>query len=511
MIAFEEDSVVGEVASSQDRSPHTFGCVVAHRARLWSLFLAVYAVHNSLSQVEWWGRLPHTYLGATAYLKTLCALWVLVRPASAVATVALVVAWLLHLLGCYPNTNNHGFVTTVLLAAYLGAWALQRRRAGLSVGRRSELSLRVFAPVATLTLVALYCNVVWHKLNSDFFAPGTSCAWQMYLDTAGFLPGDLLPTTPALAPLLIPAVLAAEALIPLLIIVPATRFVGIVVGVVFHATLAMHPVVHIEDFSLFIYSCYMLCLPGGDVQRIGERFGPLLYGTSVAGRRWRLVAGLMPAVLAAAVLALDGGGLLEPKTVVFSVARAMYWLVFLILLWLLLASRLPSGVAGHARLAVAAGRARLRDLRPVLHPVLLAPLYVASLGILPYLGLSTENVLGMFSNIRYEMEPNHFVLQDQLKIFPYQERWLALVETNQPELQQHVGQHRPLVGWRRILAAYPEQTLQVAFSSEDGVERCARATDADHEVFAPLNLLERLLHFRELSIQSMRGPMRCRH
>lgn len=471
--------------------------------QLWSLFFGIYCFHNSLTQSEWWGKQPLSYLGATAYLKTLCAIWVISKPASGAAMLSLAVTWLMHLLGCYPKTNNHGFITTVLLLAYLCAWVFQSSAARRSDAARKETAIRIFAPAALLALLALYFNVVWHKLNWDFLSPSTSCAWTMYLETADFLPDGVLPTGPQIARLVIPSVLGAEALIPLLIAVPATRFFGIVAGVLFHSILALHPVVHIEDFSLFVLSCYMLCLPARHLAQLSRRLGWVLFGSTPKGRAWRLAAAAVPFVLAgfAIVAGLYSGDPLTPKGTVFTLSRTVYWSVILTVIVALAHCRLPSALGDGENL----------ELRPILHPVLLAPAFIALLSILPYLGLSTENVLGMFSNIRYEMEPNHILLGSRFKLFDYQREWLALVETNHPELKHEVGQHRPLAGWRRVLAEYPEPELQVAFRSDAGIEWTEQRSRSVHHVFTPLNPLERLLYFRELTAENMSGPMTCRH
>ena len=78
-------------------------------------------------------------------------------------------------------------------------------------------------------------------------------------------------------------------------------------------------------------------------------------------------------------------------------------------------------------------------LRPRWAPLWVIPLVVVLNGLSPYVGLKTETSWAMYSNLRTEVHPNHFVVPASAKLFGYQDDLVEILATSLPALQEYVG------------------------------------------------------------------------
>lgn len=125
----------------------------------------------------------------------------------------------------------------------------------------------------------VYGFAVFHKLNTAFFDPVSSCAGRLLRQALAMngLDPDL-PGAGVVAPAAVGTVVV-EAAILVLLAVPGLRRWGLLLGVGFHSVLAL---ASFYDFATTVFALYLLLVPA----RVFAAMGPV----SGRLRRWALVA-----------------------------------------------------------------------------------------------------------------------------------------------------------------------------------------------------------------------------
>lgn len=382
---------------------------------------------------------------------TLAAVWTMLRPSSAARLFVLAAVQVACVAIDLPWVTNHWiFLTLVnltLLLCLLSAWRPGGSGAGLVRG-----ALGAAVPAVRVEVVLLYFFVTLAKLNPAFFDPRLSAAGEMYrwlaLKLHAPIDGDAARVAIAVLTVVI------EGAIPLLLIVRRTRDFGILFALAFHLILGVNGY---YDFSAAALALYAFFLPADLPERLG-RVGERLPRLSRSGRALGRLASHPAAfpVLAAGVVGLAVAGryvpgLKRPAYLAFNLA----WLVYYVGLGLLyaLAWRLGEGRPDH----------RPIRYRPLRNPLVLAgPLLVLLNGLCPYLGLKTGNSFAMFSNLQTEGDQwNHLVLPRAMRVFPYQDELVTIVESSDPYLQRLQRERTRLVypHLRLHLDGHPEASL----------------------------------------------------
>ena len=81
-------------------------------------------------------------------------------------------------------------------------------------------------------------------------------------------------------------------------------------------------------------------------------------------------------------------------------------------------------------------------LRPRWAPLCVVPLVVVLNGLSPYVGLKTETSWAMYSNLRTEVHPNHFLVPASVKVFGYQDDLVEILATSLPAFAGVRGRRR---------------------------------------------------------------------
>lgn len=423
-------------------------------------------------------------------LLNLAALWNLLRPGSVVRFLTLCAAQIVACGAQLPFVWNHwAFVALANVSVLAAAARLALRARGRLAG--VEL-LAAIAPVLRLELVLLYWIAALAKLNSAYFDPRHSCAVSVYEQLTTRFP--FLPTGAWSSWAAIWGSVAAEIVLPILLLVPRTRVAGLFAGGAFHLVLGIYS--H-YDFSAVLLPFYCLFVPA-------ELWASLLRLDAASPRLVALRRTLMrlarspfalPVVALAAVLVVEVGhlaGVGEHRLRVH-LARGgkVLWLALCAALFLCLVAALRRSTGRHAGAALL----RLPD-----RGALLGPLLVVATGIAPYLGLHTERAFAMFSNLQTEGDRwNHFFLPRSLRVFAFQDRIYEIVDSTDPVLQEVADRRMALVPFeiRRRLSAAPEAS--VTYRSDGRRRQLDRAGD-DPEISRPLNpILARLFWFRPVA------------
>ncbi|HEV2819374.1 MAG TPA: HTTM domain-containing protein, partial [Solirubrobacteraceae bacterium] len=216
---------------------------------LFGLFALLLALSLLLHQL-WWDGFE---VFSVHFLVVLAALWVLFRPTSVARLLALLAAEVLAVALDMPGVGSHTLLVLVLgacILAYAGSTTLRTRRPP-APGALFERS----APFLRVSLLVVYAAAAVAKMNTGFFDPAFSCAVPMSARVAWFDP-SLLDWSWRVAPAIWGTV-AIELALAVLLAFPRTRMLGLAVGGVFHAVLALAGNVPFSALALALYVTFL--------------------------------------------------------------------------------------------------------------------------------------------------------------------------------------------------------------------------------------------------------------
>ena len=351
-------------------------------------------------------------------------------------------------------------------------------------------------PVVMSALIIMYLFTVLHKLNWDFFNPAVSCAVSMHKELSAFVP--IVPSgTWTHWPTII-GTLFFELFIPLGLWWRKTRVAAVLLGLLFHWFLALHPHGGIYSFSHLLYVLYAVFL-------FSAQNNPFARAISIP-RLGVLTIKLAAVFLFGVALFLqmraykNGDGFLMANAIGFYT-----WLIFAMWLVVIYAPAIRQFFWN-----------RLPD--PVVRPMcilLIFPVLVFLNGLAPYLSLKTTTAFSMFSNIRTEGTGNNHLFMPRIKLFSYQDDLVEILESNDRQLQQY-GRTKDLLTWfelRRITSSRKRENLFVKYKRSKNLEDILfkkKGSPGDAELLKPHPwYLSRFLVFR--AIGRLDKPMPCRH
>jgi len=405
-----------------------------------------------------------------------------------------------------------GAITTLLLALALGRFIFQDRPTTEEIGERFIASL---APAIRWSLVILYLWSVIQKLNGDYFDPSVSCAVIMNAEIASHFPfiGDTNWTL-----LGIWGTFAFELGIPVLLLIPRTRSLGIFAAILFHLWLAIHSNFGIFSFSALALAVLALFLSAPAVLALEKLWKRQMAGVGggdhVRGHRktaWLTVIAFIGTMIAQGSCYL----ILERSIDIFWTAnRIGYWLFALWSIWLC-ASYLIAIYQTRKASPALLYRARPTWAWLGLSLVLLN-------GICPWIGLKTQTSFSMYSNLRTEINGNHLFLK-RIDLFHYQTDMVELI-ASEPDLlaigprprsiQQFANPGRifPWFELRRLVSE-SKGNLTLTYRQANKTHTASRIngeTSGNPALFRRHPLaLSKLLWFRRHT--TLTDPMHCTH
>ncbi|KRA37406.1 hypothetical protein ASD81_01345 [Nocardioides sp. Root614] len=345
---------------------------------------------------------------------------VLVRPASLRLFGILLIAQLADMVAEMPYSPNHwmldGFVGLTILACF----AL-RREVTLDALRRAVPGIRI-------VLLIAYSAAALAKYNTTFLDPVTSCA-SAIASRASFGATRDLP----MDPVWMLVTITAESLIPLLLLIPATRRHGVRFGMAFHCLITLSPAIGVQDFSATLIALFFLFLSAPDAEHLLDRLQRLTGKSAVVRdvRRFPDVAaflGLLAIGFAGYVsfAAASAATNVISKVVLVAVVIAAVWS------W-----RQPAPTAP------------LAGITWIQLPMILLTLAWA---MNPYLGLRTTASFTMFSSLTTEgTEANHLFLPS-VHLTDWQEDLVYIQSSNDASIDRAADSDVaiPLMGLRSI-------------------------------------------------------------
>jgi hypothetical protein len=418
---------------------------------------------------------------------TIVALLTLVFPASPRALAALSVFHILAVLHALPSVTNHWFfaalVSGALLIAIAGAgWQDLRRRDPIA----PQGVIDRFAPAARLSIALVYGLSGFHKLNTDFFTPGVSCATVLTGSAARFLGVESIMPDPGM--LVVWLTVLVELGLPLLLLLQRTRLAGIVIAIGFHVVMAFAGYPRFSATGIALLSLFLPAVAFPD------------WFAREGGERWWVPAVVVRALVAVGLLAVALTATTWDGPIFLSLQ------LFLSAVLLIAVVRTWSRADPLPEVMTASRAATWRQ------PALIVPLMLIMIAAQPYLGLPTDRALGMYSNLRTEGgTSNHFLVPSAWQLFPYQRDMVHVHVASVPEIQRLVEQGL-IVPFQELRARLTEvlrrspDDISLTYQ-RSGIVHFVESVRADAELDVPITRLRMMVfRFRPVEIS---GPRAC--
>jgi hypothetical protein len=455
-----------------------------------------------------------------ACLVIVSAVGVLAKPSALWRQVVFALLAAMQVLDRMPNTPNHWMATCTLNLTIVaaGLWVLFRERAAPAP---SASAYAHFVPSMRIQFALVYLIAALHKTNWDYLDPATSCATNMAGNAAALfgMPRELGAGYPSII-----GSLLMEYGIPVLLLIPRTRLLGVSLGLMFHFILGFDSILGVVAFSADIFALYALFLPA-------EWAAAILRLDWLPERRTGRIALALGVVAGTALLTVIASGprphevshaLLTsarlPTAVTWNavVVRTM-WHAFALLSIFAHVTLLRRRFSGFFAPQLVLARSSLQRALQISVPAL-----VLLGGLAPYVGFKTVSCFSMFSNLRTEGGVTNHVFLGSGRLLPLDADLVEILDSSSPSLRQ-IGEDHVRIAyfefrrlgtpWSQLYRSVkPDENnapdFWVQYRRHGQVKRISRADNPHAEEFqAPPWILNKALAFRPVLPQGQR--QRC--
>lgn len=386
-------------------------------------YLSNYSLAKSL--VEQGGGL----WGIIEVIVFLSSLIILFRPSAKLPLLTCALGVIADTIIASPWLPNHRVITFCSSVSIL-LWLITSRNEEKSDGRLEN--------AIKLQVIILYLAATFHKLNSGFLDPVSSCANAFYLHVVDVVP--FLPVSGIFRDALPYFVILTEGALPILLFVPKTRRWGVMLGLLFHFALALDVQKHFLDFSSVMYSGLILFVSTGTAKRLR---------TDLIGQ-FRIVRGF--AIVAGATLLCEFLYQYGPFLQLWWNLRQALWMVSAVfVIWIVFRSIVNDEREEEPKIGLP-GRA-----------LLLVPILMVINAATPYLGIKTRSSFDMYSNLVIDPPTtNHLILRQSLDLLHLMEKPVEVIETTNEELKkvQENGQVLPISALRGAIRRDPLKSVR---------------------------------------------------
>jgi hypothetical protein len=433
--------------------------------RLWAIAVLAHIVTNAGGDHWTFESIINTLAGTVAIV-------VIVRPGDRRWRTALVVVVPMSAFAEAPALGNHWLLAA---AVSLVALAAQPWRSDSDFWSR-------FAPSARILLLVFYSFAAFAKLNTGFFDPVTSCARYLANGSLSFWQLPEVSGSSPIATLLPYLTAAIELSVPVLLIVPRTRRLGVLLAIGFHLFLTVDLLMHFFDFTLVLIPLFLLFAEPDDLERLDSGWPRL---QAFGGIPWIGIGMYMVLVSSLPVSnTVRGSGLV------------MSWGM-----WLIVGVIITRSVVLPLFARTTRPSATDKPAPMSLKPVGIAAFFVIALmvlnGLSPYLELKSATGFNMYSNLSTMAgETNHFLVPRTLEVRGDQSQLATIVSTDSEDLSGYLADDLslPITNLRSYLAANPDISISFEYAGE--LITLERAGDHPEWLDAQPWYVERLLLFR---------------
>lgn len=358
---------------------------------------------------------------------------------------------LAHTIAWMPFNPNHILFEFLSDLAILGGllYAITQRGLWGSITKPlayedAESVFDTVAPAARFNILFLYFYAVLHKLNWDYLNVDNGCGTQLLQGEIDYwLPGYALPYIGKVFATY--GSLMAEAAIPMLFLFRKTRPWGVLLGLIFHFTLSLHPHGGIFSFTGLIYSYFFLFLSPRFTLRLGEvlnrKFNvfrsdtrseaianTILWGVFLASL---FIYGFLKEDQGSFEFGIGGKPQITLGTRFPAIFMGTFWMFLGWCLWMLYLFFAAKGLQQEEEQP----QTRWFIPKPIL--LILPGILIIINGLSPYLGLKTHTSFSMFSNIRTEGRVNNHVFMPRA-VSPWQDDLVTIVASNAKGISQYI-------------------------------------------------------------------------
>ncbi len=354
------------------------------RREIFTTFFALFSIFHFFNYVIEYRFFPPSW----DMLLILCTAFVaLFKPSSGRVLFVLMLASTVSTIVQAPVQSNH---TMVRSAALLGYWL--SFFTAMARNDRISMIFERFAPAGCAALLVMYFFGIFHKLNTDFLNPATSCAmalWNKMPRPLAMLDG------PVIENMAIYGTFIAEGAIAISLLTRRFRHVGIATGIAFHLLLSLSAYAMYISFTMLALALHTLFL--------NERAARAVLESQIVQFARRKFAEpiykLLPVGLAIWLAAFS----IERN---YSLASIAVFPLILPFCWAVLRHGAQQGDY-------------VENWRTLRIGMLVGLLFFVNCS-MPYAGLKTAQTVNMFSNLRLEGGvSNHLIFSSDRRPFSY--------------------------------------------------------------------------------------------
>ena len=403
------------------------------------------------------------------------ALLLLLRPASPRLLFFLMLISAVSTFIQAPVQSNHTMLRTMVLVGYWGSFAYAMAR-----GRPIAEIFSNFVLSGRGALLVMYFYGIFHKINTGFLDPVTSCAAALWDE---MLPPLNMIQSTSFDYLGIYATFVIEGFLILALLLPRLRHIGMVGGIAFHMLLSLSNFSAYISFTTLTIALHVLFLSGAQLDRINK-------SPDMAALTKRV--GRMTNKLAVMILLLVGA---------FAMLLGHFNIGSLCLLPI---------VFVVCNLIIRQGQFNSGDPRPN-HPrpayvigALVTLLYFLN-GATPYLGLKTAQSVAMFSNLRVEAGvSNHLILSNAPAPFDYLEDVAVITNDHgDPFFEFYPRMQLGIVYYDLLARLADNPDAVVSFTRNGNSFEAVGAADLRDDIDRTLHhrFVRKFLHFAPVELQ----------
>lgn len=406
---------------------------------------------------------------------------VILRPSSVWRLLILAGVQVFDVVYHLPFVSNHWLLSGLVSATILGAAGLLALHGGRPAVQLTRL-YETLTPAVRAAVIVFYFFTFFHKLNTGFVDPATSCAGVFF---GHILTLFALPALPPLVRPVIVTVLVIEGLLVLGLAVARWRWTACVLGLGFHLVLALDAFQFFYNFSAVMVALLWVCVPSDTAQALVARARPARRPPWFRTPRYHFLGTY--AALVCLCWAFPA----------WSWQVAAYGFTALWLAWMA-ALIVPAWAEWQGRAEAHGGRQQ--SGRPAV-ALFLLPVLVFCNGVSPYLGVKLRAAWQMYSNLNVDAaQSNHYLIPRSLDLGGFLADSVWITATSDAALDREYGRPGVRITWfelRRYLAHRPDTFLMYVRAGQ-APRMLDRATPDPALRTPPPWLLRKLLLFRPL-------------
>jgi hypothetical protein len=319
----------------------------------------------------------------------------------------------------FPRHPNHIVFSWVVNGTLLTALVMVAANGkDVSTTSLSSRWYTAFAPWVRIELCVLYFFTVFHKLNVSYFDLDWSCAAKLHLEISERF--RLLPDAEWAQYAAIYGTLIIETAIPLLLLFRRTRIAGVIIGMLFHGLLALHPHAGLISFSSTMTALFTVFLPLSTAA--------LLKPGNEIRKAWKWGLCLAGAFLLVWISRRLLPSELHLERIVTQAWKAGF-IGFFVYLVFGLTMFIRAQKTARYEMQMAHGSWRTYPWLAFFTLLLLVN------GFGPYFGLRTQTSFTMFSNLHTEIGiTNHLIVPSGIQLTSWQYDVVEVLDSNEPDL-----------------------------------------------------------------------------